>query len=142
MGMNPLNFADALILIVAQRLIKTLCKKCKEPYSPDKQEFEILGREYGDGFDELNIKYSDDLILKKPVGCEACSGTGYSGRTALHECLEGTDEMKKVIMSNSSVERLRIQAIKDGMTTLKQDGIYKIFKGDCDLKQVLTVCIV
>ena len=142
MGMNPLNFADALILIVAQRLVKTLCKKCKEPYNPDKQEFGILGREYGDGFDELNIKYSDELTLKKPVGCEACSGTGYAGRTALHECLEGTDEMKKVIMNKSSVENLRIQAIKDGMTTLKQDGIYKIFKGDCDLKQVLTVCIV
>jgi type II secretory ATPase GspE/PulE/Tfp pilus assembly ATPase PilB-like protein len=140
--MNPLNFADALILIVAQRLVKTLCKKCKEPYNPDKKDFEILGREYGDGFDELNIKYSDELTLQKPVGCEACSGTGYAGRTALHECLEGTDEMKKVIMNKSSVENLRIQAIKDGMTTLKQDGIYKIFKGDCDLKQVLTVCIV
>jgi type II secretory ATPase GspE/PulE/Tfp pilus assembly ATPase PilB-like protein/GAF domain-containing protein len=142
MGMNPLNFADALILIVAQRLVKTLCKSCKEPYNPDKQEFEILAREYGEGFDELNIKYSDELTLQRSLGCEACSDTGYSGRTALHECLEGTDEMKKFIMSNSSVESLRIQAIKDGMRTLKQDGIYKVFKGDCDLKQVLSVCIV
>jgi type II secretory ATPase GspE/PulE/Tfp pilus assembly ATPase PilB-like protein/transcriptional regulator with GAF, ATPase, and Fis domain len=142
MGMNPLNFADALILIVAQRLVKTLCKECKEPYNPDKQEFEVLAREYGKGFDELNIEYSDELTLKRSVGCEACSDTGYSGRTALHECLEGTDEMKKVVMSNSSVESLRIQAIKDGMRTLKQDGIYKVFKGDCDLKQVLSVCIV
>lgn len=142
MGMNPLNFADALILIVAQRLVKTLCKECKEPYNPDRQEFKILAREYGEGFDELNIKYSDELTLKKSLGCEACSDTGYSGRTALHECLEGTDEMKKVIMSNSSVECLRLQAIKDGMRTLKQDGIYKVFKGDCDLKQVLSVCIV
>jgi type II secretory ATPase GspE/PulE/Tfp pilus assembly ATPase PilB-like protein/transcriptional regulator with GAF, ATPase, and Fis domain len=142
MGMNPLNFADALILIVAQRLVKTLCEECKEPYKPDKHEFEILAREYGEGFDELNIKYSDELTLKRSLGCEACSDTGYSGRTALHECLEGTDEMKKVIMSNSSVECLRIQAVKDGMRTLKQDGICKVFKGDCDLKQVLTVCIV
>ena len=60
----------------------------------------------------------------------------------MHECLEGTDEIKRMVMKQSLVEELREQALSDGMTTLKQDGIYKIFKGDCDLKQVMAVCIV
>ncbi len=142
MGTNPLNFADALLLIVAQRLVRTLCKKCKEDYHPTREEFDSLVKEYGDGFEKLNIEYTDDLVLKKPVGCPSCGDTGYAGRTGLHECLEGTDEIKRMVMKQSLVEELREQALSDGMTTLKQDGIYKIFKGDCDLKQVMAVCIV
>jgi type II secretory ATPase GspE/PulE/Tfp pilus assembly ATPase PilB-like protein/GAF domain-containing protein len=142
MGMNPLNFADALLLIVAQRLVRTLCKKCKEDYHPDKVEFDALAKEYGEGFEKLGIEYTDDLMLKKPVGCSNCTDTGYAGRTGIHECLEGTDEIKRMVMKQSLVEDLRNQALKDGMTTLKQDGIYKVFKGDCDLKQVMAVCIV
>ncbi len=143
MGMNPLNFADALLLIVAQRLVRTLCKACKEDYHPDRDEFDKLVKEYGEeDFSNLGIEYTDDLMLKKPVGCAACSETGYAGRTGLHELLDGSDDIKRMIMQKELVENLREQAIKDGMTTLKQDGIYKIFKGDCDLKQVLAVCIV
>jgi type II secretory ATPase GspE/PulE/Tfp pilus assembly ATPase PilB-like protein/GAF domain-containing protein len=143
MGMNPLNFADALLLIVAQRLVRTLCKACKEDYHPDRDEFDKLAIEYGEkDFPNLGIEYTDDLMLKKPVGCAACNETGYAGRTGLHELLDGTDDIKRMIMKKELVENLREQAIKDGMTTLKQDGIYKIFKGDCDLKQVLAVCIV
>ncbi len=143
MGMNPLNFADALLLIAAQRLVRTLCKECKEDYHPSQKEFEILAREYGlEEFRKLGIQYSNDLRLKKPVGCHKCNDTGYAGRTGLHEVMEGTEELKRMIMNKSLVEEIRAQAIKDGMTTLKQDGILKVFKGDCDLKQVLAVCIV
>jgi type II secretory ATPase GspE/PulE/Tfp pilus assembly ATPase PilB-like protein len=80
--------------------------------------------------------------LKRPVGCDKCNDTGYLGRTGLHEVLEGTDEIKRMLMNKTLVEEIRDQAVKDGMTTLKQDGILKVFKGDCDLKQVLAVCIV
>ncbi len=143
MGMNPLNFGDALLMIIAQRLVRTLCKECKEDYHPSQKEFEILAREYGVvEFHKLGIQYTDNLMLKKPGGCENCNDTGYAGRTGLHEVLEGTDEVKRMIMQRSLVEDIRSQAIKDGMTTLKQDGILKILKGDCDLKQVLAVCIV
>jgi len=143
MGMNPLNFADALLLIVAQRLVRTLCKKCKEDYHPSQEEFDSLVKEYGEAqFPNLGIEYTEDLMLKKPVGCDSCNDTGYAGRTGIHECLEGTDEIKRMIMKQRLVEDLRKQAISDGMTTLKQDGIYKVFKGDCDLKQVMAVCIV
>ena len=143
MGMNPLNFADALLLIVAQRLVRTLCKKCKEDYHPSQEEFDSLVKEYGEeDFKNLNIEYTDDLMLKRPVGCDSCNDKGYAGRTGIHECLEGTDEIKRMVMKQSLVEELRKQAISDGMTTLKQDGIYKVFKGDTDLKQVMAVCIV
>ncbi|MEE8127535.1 MAG: pilus assembly protein, partial [Nitrospinaceae bacterium] len=143
LGMNPLNFADALLLIIAQRLVRTLCKECKENYHPSKKEFEILVREYGiEEFRKLGVQYTDDLQLKRPVGCDKCNDTGYLGRTGLHEVLEGTDEVKRMIMQKDVVEEIRRQAIKEGMTTLKQDGILKILKGDCDLKQVLAVCII
>ncbi|MCA9482905.1 MAG: Flp pilus assembly complex ATPase component TadA [Nitrospina sp.] len=142
MGMNPINFADALLMILAQRLVKTLCKHCKEDYHPSKPEFDNLVEEYGEKwFPRLGIEYTDDLMLKQPKGCPKCDQTGYSGRTGLHEVMEGTAEIKRLIMKKALVEEIRDQAIEDGMTTLKQDGIYKIFKGDCDFKQVSAVCI-
>ena len=145
MGMNPLNFADALLLIVSQRLVRTLCKECKEDYHPSQKEFEILVHEYGgeELFNKVvNIPYTDELLIKKPVGCSSCNDTGYAGRTGLHEVLEATADIKRMIMKQALVEELRAHAISEGMTTLKQDGIWKIFKGDCDLKQVMSVCIV
>ena len=143
MGMNPLNFADALLLILAQRLVRTLCKNCKADYHLTQEEFDQLVEQYGEKyFPKLGIQYSDDLMIKKAVGCDKCEKTGYAGRTGIHELLEATDTIKRMVMKQALVEDLRKQAIKDGMTTLKQDGIWKIFKGDCDLKQVLAVCIV
>ncbi len=140
MGMNPLNFADAILLIAAQRLVKTLCKKCKEDYHPSKDEFEILVQEYGEkDFARLGIKYTKDLKFKKPIGCSACMDTGYAGRVAIHEVLLGTPELKRKIMHKALVDELREVAKQDGMVTLKQDGIQKVFQGHCDLKQVLTV---
>ena len=108
-----------------------------------KEEFDTLVHEYGEEqFPSLDIEYDDDLMLKGPKGCLDCNDTGYAGRTGLHELLEGTNIIKRMIMKKSLIEDLRNQAIEDGMTTLKQDGIWKIFNGDCDLKQVLAVCIV
>ena len=141
MGMNPLNFADALLLVVAQRLVRTLCSECKEKYQPSKEEFQTLVTQYGEEpFKKLEIKYGGHLKLCKPVGCDKCNDTGYVGRIALHEVLEGTQELKRLILTKALVDELRAQSIKDGMTTLKQDGISKIFQGHTDLKQVLAVC--
>jgi type II secretory ATPase GspE/PulE/Tfp pilus assembly ATPase PilB-like protein len=144
MGMDPFNFSDAILCILAQRLVRTTCIHCREPYHISKEEFEELVREYGsfDTFKEnINIPYTDDLILNRPKGCKRCYNTGYAGRMALHELLSGTEEMKKLIQNSSPVEVIRKQAIKDGMKTLKQDGIAKIFSGYCDLLQIRKVCI-
>jgi type II secretory ATPase GspE/PulE/Tfp pilus assembly ATPase PilB-like protein len=144
MGMDPFNFADAVLCILAQRLGRTLCRKCKEAYHPAKEHYDDLVREYGgaEAFGKnLAISYGDDLQLHQPTGCPACNNTGYAGRMGLHELLMGTDDMKRLIQQSRPVEELSRQAAADGMTTLKQDGVGKIFGGHLDLTQVRKVCI-
>ncbi len=143
MGMDPFNFADALIAILAQRLVRTLCKNCKESYHPEQSEYDEMVREYGgDLFEKnVNIPYSEDLLLYRPVGCDQCNNTGYRGRMGLHELLMGSDNIKSLIQSRAPMSEIRDQAILEGMTTLKQDGIEKIFEGHCDLLEVRKVCI-
>jgi type II secretory ATPase GspE/PulE/Tfp pilus assembly ATPase PilB-like protein len=142
MGMDPFNFADAILGILAQRLVRTLCKHCKKSYNPSEPEYKELVREYGkESFKRLNIPYSKDLILFKPVGCSRCSNTGYLGRTAIHELLVGTDEMKRLIQQKAPMEMMRDTAVQEGMRTLKQDGIEKVFQGNVDLLEVRKVCI-
>ncbi len=142
MGMDPFNFADAILCILAQRLGRTLCKKCKEEVKPTEDQYAELVREYGtqEEFDLLGLKY-EDVTIQKKVGCDKCNQSGYAGRCGLHELLMGTDEMKNKIQNNVPMEELRDQALNDGMTTLKQDGIGKIFGGLLDLIQVRKVCI-
>ncbi len=143
LGMDPFNFSDAILCILAQRLVRTLCKNCRQSYHLTLEEYTSLAREYGlDYFnDRLNIPFKDDLMLNKPIGCDDCNRNGYRGRMALHELLMGTDEIKLLIQNTAKIDEIRTQAIKDGMTTLKQDGIEKIFNGHLDLLQVRKVCI-
>jgi len=141
MGLDPFSFADALLCIVAQRLGRTLCKDCKEPYKPSEEEVHELAVEYGEEFaSELNLE-NPELKLCKPVGCEKCNKSGYRGRVGLHEALIATDPLKQLVMEKSKMEVLRTTAIKEGMRTLKQDGIQKVTHGLLDLKQVRAVCI-
>lgn len=143
MGMDPFNFADAILGILAQRLARTLCKDCKKSYPLSKNEYDEMVREYGAKEFEKKVKipYTDKLTLNKPEGCIKCNNSGYLGRMALHELLIGTEEMKRLIQNNSPMDVLRGQALKDGMLTLKQDGIEKIFSGNTNLLQVRKVCI-
>ncbi len=141
MGMDPFNFADAVLGVLAQRLVRTLCKDCKEAYHPDRKEYDTLVRQYAGDFDAAGFPYSEDLVLYRANGCDKCSNTGYRGRTGIHELLHGTDEMKGLIQGKARMEDLREQAIKDGMTTLMQDGIRKVFLGQTDFLQVRKVCI-
>ncbi|MBI5194897.1 MAG: GspE/PulE family protein [Nitrospirae bacterium] len=140
-GIDPFNFADALLGILAQRLVRTLCKECKEAYTPLKDEFEHLIDLYGrDLFPELGIAYSDNLKIYKAKGCGNCNHTGYRGRTGIHELLAGSPPIKRLIQTRAVMEDIRQEAIKEGMRTLFQDGITKVFKGLTDLKQVRSVC--
>jgi type II secretory ATPase GspE/PulE/Tfp pilus assembly ATPase PilB-like protein len=142
MGMDPFNFADAILCILAQRLVRTLCKECKKEYNPSQEEYDELVREYGPkSFEKLNMPYSDDIMLCKGVGCHTCNNTGYRGRMGIHELLMGTDEMKRLIQGKAQMEFIREQAVEDGMRTLKQDGIEKVFGGRIDLTEVRKVCI-
>ena len=141
MGMDPFNFADGLLGILAQRLTRVLCSECKEAYHPDKVEYDHIKDLYGEFFDErLNVPYTDDLMLHKPKGCKHCNDVGYIGRMGLYELLVGDRPMKMQIIERCLVEDLREAAIKGGMTTLLQDGIHNTFLGKTDMNQVLSVC--
>jgi type II secretory ATPase GspE/PulE/Tfp pilus assembly ATPase PilB-like protein len=161
MGMDPFNFADALIGILAQRLGKRLCE-CKKPYTPDANEIKSMLNEYCEELKNTSSWKKDpegayktiyqqwvknfgnekgQLTLYKAAGCEKCNGSGYKGRVGLHELLEGTDTMKRNIQEHARVAEMFATALEDGMRTLKQDGIEKILQGITDMKQVRTVCI-
>jgi type II secretory ATPase GspE/PulE/Tfp pilus assembly ATPase PilB-like protein len=141
MGMDPFNFADALLGVLAQRLVRTLCDDCKEKYHPTKEEFNALLRAYDSDFDALGLAYNDDFFLFRPKGCQKCSNIGYRGRAAIQELVQGTDEIKSLIQNRANMDVIRAQAVKDGMTTLMQDGIKKVCEGITDLAQVRKVCI-
>ena len=162
MGMDPFNFSDALLGVLAQRLAKRLCGKCKQPRVASQDEIKLLLEEYcqelknTDGwkrdpkaayegiYREWVKNFADDksqFTLYTPVGCEVCSGTGYKGRAGLHELLLGTDPIKKLIQEHSRVAEILAAALNEGMRTLKQDGVEKVLQGVTDMHQVRAVCI-
>ena len=162
MGMDPFNFADALLGILAQRLAKRLCGDCKTSHVASADEIKALLTEYStelanttswkkDPNAGMKALYADwvkmfgddkgQLNLFGPVGCEKCGGTGYRGRVGLHELLIGSDLVKKGIQEHARVAELLALALEEGMRTLKQDGMEKVLQGITDMHQVRSVCI-
>ena len=141
MGMDPFNFADALLGILAQRLVKTLCPKCRQAYRPDQNEYNHLKKLYGRQFDKhIKAPFSDKISFYKPKGCDQCNNIGYKGRAGLYELLIKDDILNKLIIERATVDDIKKAAIKGGMTTLMQEGIQMIFSGKTDFKQVMRVC--
>jgi type II secretory ATPase GspE/PulE/Tfp pilus assembly ATPase PilB-like protein len=161
MGMDPFNFADAMLGILAQRLAKRLCK-CKQPRVASDEEMQLLLSEYSlelqntamwkadpqgerERLYEQWVKdYANDkgeFVMYTAKGCDVCGGTGYKGRLGLHELLMGTDRIKKDIQEHARVATMLATALEDGMRTLKQDGIEKVLQGITDMPQVRAVCI-
>jgi type II secretory ATPase GspE/PulE/Tfp pilus assembly ATPase PilB-like protein len=150
MGMSPFNFADALLGILAQRLVRCLCRRCREPFDADDDTLARLAHEHAvvdAGHDvERQLaawreQYGKDgqITLYQPRGCTSCAGTGYKGRIGLFELLPATAELKRLIIDAAPAADLFELALEQGMTTLKQDGIVKVLKGVTDLSQVLAV---
>ncbi|MFM2111483.1 MAG: type 4 fimbrial assembly protein pilB, ral secretion pathway protein E-like protein [Pseudomonadota bacterium] len=160
MGMDPFNFADALLGILAQRLAKRLCK-CKEAYTPSPEELRDFVAEYTQELvhtpawkadpqgsqakllAEWTKNYGENgkLQFYRAVGCDACNKTGYKGRVGLHELLIADDPIKKLVQERARVAEIFVQSVESGMRTLKMDGMEKIMMGLTDLKQVRSVCI-
>ncbi|MGZ9010852.1 MAG: ATPase, T2SS/T4P/T4SS family [Burkholderiales bacterium] len=161
MGMDPFNFADALLGILAQRLAKRLCK-CKEAHVATDEEIDLLLDEYCQELMSVPVWKADpagehekvraswikdfgneqgELILYSAKGCDVCANTGYKGRTGLHELLIGTDRIKQHIQEHARVAQVLSTALEEGMRTLKQDGIEKVLQGITDIQQVRAVCI-
>src|SRR5712691_6453575 len=142
MDIDPFNFADALLGIMAQRLIRTLCPKCKEGYHPPVQEFNEIVEAYGaDYFDRTGVEYTPALTLYKPQGCTNCNNSGFKGRMGVHELLVGTDEVKRAVQRRAPIDELRKIAQDQGMRTLLQDALEKMFLGICDYKQARAVAV-
>jgi type II secretory ATPase GspE/PulE/Tfp pilus assembly ATPase PilB-like protein len=142
MGLNPLNFSDAFLGVLAQRLIRRLCKNCKKKYHPGKEEFQDIVKYYGeDSFSTTGIEYTDDLEIFKTVGCEECNDTGYKGRAGVHELMEGTPAIKRMIKNEATSEELFEKSFEEGMSTIKQDGVAKVFQGLTDIKEIQRVCV-
>ncbi len=142
MDIDPFNFADALLGIMAQRLIRTLCQKCKEGYHPSVQDFNDIVEAYGaDYFDRTGIDYTKDLMLYKPKGCPTCNNSGFKGRMGVHELLVGTDEVKRAVQRRAPIDDLRKIALDQGMRTLLQDALEKMFKGIVDYKQARAIAV-
>lgn len=142
MNVDPFNFADSLLCVSAQRLVKTLCQKCKEPYTPNKEEIEELKLEFGTGWDRYvaSKRLDNNPTFYKPKGCRLCM-EGYRGRTGLHEIMVNSSKLKTLIKRRQPTEEIRDEAMQRGMLTLKQDGILKIFNGETTIKQVRTVAM-
>ena len=100
-----------------------------------------IKKTYGpDAFDDQEIPLTTETELYGVEGCDACSGTGYKGRLGIHELMDGTKEIKKMIKTEAPTEELFRQAADDGMTTLIQDGIVKSFEGLTDAAEIRRVC--
>ena len=136
LGLDPFNFADALLGVLAQRLVRTLCPFCKEKYTPTKEELELIAEEYNPKLWPEMKTLVPQMNMCRPKGCEKCNKTGLKGRTGLHEVLTMNLEIKKYVQHKGSVEEIRDAAIRGGMRTIKQDGIWKVMKGDTTMELV------
>ena len=140
MGLDPFNFADALLGVLAQRLARTLCKGCKVAYAASAEQVEELRQAYGAAaFDALPGMGAGRCSLSRGVGCAECTQSGYRGRVGLHELLVATPEIKHLIQQRARITEVAACAQREGMTTLLQDGVLKVLAGVTDMHQVKAV---
>jgi len=140
MGLDPFNFADALLGVLAQRLARTVCKACKVSYPGAEIQYEEVRQAYGAAaFDALGMPYGPDFQLWRGTGCAACNQTGYRGRVGVHELLVATPEIKRLVQQRARIVEVAVCAQQEGMTTLLQDGVLKVLQGLTDMAQVKAV---
>lgn len=131
MGVEAFLVSSAVECIVAQRLGRRLCVKCAETYKPTPQVMKWIGA-------PLDAE-APTPILRRPVGCNTCSGTGYRGRLAIVEVLPVTDEIRNLTVAHRGSEEIKKQAVADGMRTLREDGLKKALEGITSVEEVLRV---
>ena len=128
MGIEAFNVASAVNLVVAQRLIRRICKDCKAEHNYTDPELSALG---------TNLESLRKLTFMKGTGCDTCSGTGYKGRAGLYEVMALSPELRRMILRGASVVEIRDQAVSEGMLTLRMDGMKKIERGITTLEEVV-----
>jgi type IV pilus assembly protein PilB len=131
MGVEPFLVTSAVSCVLAQRLARRLCEKCKEPYSPGEEE--LVGAGWPD---DLSL---DGTTFFRPVGCGACTQSGYRGRFAVHEVLPMTEGVAALVLQHAPTEQVRSLAVEEGMLTLRVDGLQKVGRGDTSVEELLRV---
>jgi type IV pilus assembly protein PilB len=128
MGVEAFNVASAVNLVVAQRLVRRICRDCKAPVTYTDEELASLG---------TDLESVRHIPFMKGKGCDTCGGLGYKGRAGLYEVMAMSPELRRMILRGASVAELRDQAVAEGMLTLRMDGIVKIRKGVTTLEEVV-----
>jgi type IV pilus assembly protein PilB len=133
-GVEPYLVASSLAGVLAQRLVRKLCPKCKKEYKPSREEIESINESANKRIDELTNKQ-----LYKPTGCNDCRNTGYKGRTGIFELLIPDNGINELIIKKAPSHQIRDAACQQGMKTLRQDGFQKVLQGITSLSEVLSV---
>jgi type IV pilus assembly protein PilB len=128
MGIEAFNVASAVNLVVAQRLVRRICKDCKGPHKYTDEQLSPLG---------TDIEKLRAIPFMKGTGCDTCSGTGYKGRAGLYEVMAMSPELRRMILRGASVSEMQEQAVSEGMLTLRMDGIKKVERGVTTLEEVV-----
>jgi len=130
MGVEPFLITSSLVCIVAQRLVRKLCNKCKEHYAPSAEMVEKL---------QLTREDNEELVLYKPKGCKECFNLGYAGRTVIAEVLVMTPQIQELILSRAQEHKIKNAARIEGMKTLREDGLMKCLEGITSIEEILRV---
>ena len=128
MGIEPFNVASAVNLIVAQRLVRRICENCKVEHAYTEEELAPL---------HLDAEEAADMTTYRGEGCEQCGRLGYKGRQGLYEVMSMTPELRRMVLKSASTAELKEQAVKDGMLTLRMDGIVKLKRGVTTLEEIV-----
>ncbi|PYS99175.1 MAG: pilus assembly protein PilB [Acidobacteria bacterium] len=133
MGVEPYNFVSALNCVLAQRLVRLLCPVCKRQYQPSDEEL------FSAGLRPDDVK---QRAFFRNVGCDACNHTGYRGRTAIHELLDMSDQIREMIVERRPGSEIRRQAQKEGLASLRESAVKKVFAGATTLHEINRVTFV
>ncbi len=128
MGVEPFNISASLVCVCAQRLLRRVCKNCKQPYEPEGREKKIM---------EEAIGWTGQIFKANPQGCPVCNGTGYKGRVGIHELMINNEELTNAINKEVEVAELKRIAMRTGMKTLHQDSILKVKMGLTTVEEAL-----
>ncbi|WP_443088989.1 type II secretion system ATPase GspE [Vibrio sp. 16] len=127
MGIEPFLISSSLLGVLAQRLVRTLCSDCKEPYEADKETKKLFG-----------LKKKEDLTLYRPCGCETCNYKGYRGRTGIHELLVVNEQVQELIHGEAGEQAIE-KAIREDVPSIREDGLSKVRNGITSLEEVMRV---
>jgi len=133
MGVEPYNFVSALNCVLAQRLVRLLCPTCKRKYQPSPEDLFAAG---------LRPEEVSDKSFYRNVGCDACNHTGYRGRTAIHELLDMSDSIREMIIERRPGSEIRKQAQREGLSSLRESAVKKVFSGATTLHEINRVTFV